>query len=324
MFWKLKEMELYFIAKDVGDNTQESNYVSSLTDAPFSLFSNFGKQLKMYKNMDLSIIRSIVLKSYFVDSLLGTVDYKLKNNYTYVFYNDNKSPFLKFEGLEHPSLSKDNVVGNDIEFGIKNKQNAIITSPNSSGKSILIKSILINVILSQTMGICCAKSASITPFAYICTQMNVPDTTGYESLFEAEMHRCKKTLDTLKELKSCKSSLSLIIMDEIFNSTNPIEAISGAFAICKKMSGFTSNMLIFTTHLGYLTKLAKECATFDNYRMQTFVNEDEIKFTYVFEKGVNKHLLALELLKKNGFDDDIINNALTIKKRLTTLVKRKT
>jgi hypothetical protein len=57
--------------------------------------------------------------------------------------------------------------------------------------------------------------------------------------------------------------------------------------------------------------------------MQTFVSEEDIKFTYIFEKGVNKHLLALELLKKNGFDDDIIKDALVIKKRLTNVVKNK-
>jgi DNA mismatch repair ATPase MutS len=322
LFWHDKDMSLYFNIKDTHENAKEVAYVNSLCDTPFSLFSNFGRQLKMYKNMDLSIVRSVLLKSYFVDSILGAVSYKLKNNYCYVSYENSKTPYLRFESLEHPSLKKEKVVSNNVEFGKLNKQNAIITSPNSSGKSILIKSILINALLAQTMGVCCAKSATITPFAYICTQMNVPDTTGYESLFEAEMHRCKNTLDTLKDLGSNNSSLSLIIMDEMFNSTNPIEAISGAFAICKKMSDIKSNMLIFTTHLGYLTKLAKECSTFENYRMQTFVSGEDIRFTYIFEKGVNKHLLALELLKKNGFDDDIIKDALVIKNRLT-LVKTK-
>jgi DNA mismatch repair ATPase MutS len=109
-------------------------------------------------------------------------------------------------------------------------------------------------------------------------------------------------------------------MDEIFNSTNPIEAVAGAYAVCKKITSFKSNILIFTTHLGYLTKLAKDKkCKFCNYRMETNYDatNHNIEFSYKFEKGVNKHLLALELLKKSGFEDDIIDEAIEIKNKLS-------
>ena len=108
-------------------------------------------------------------------------------------------------------------------------------------------------------------------------------------------------------------------MDEIFSCTNPVEAVAGAFAVCKKMASYPTNILIFTTHFNYLTKLAKERKhSFINYRMETKYDEDtnNIMFTYKFEKGVNKYLLALELLKKSGFDDDIVDDAINIKKLL--------
>jgi DNA mismatch repair ATPase MutS len=131
------------------------------------------------------------------------------------------------------------------------------------------------------------------------------------------MHRCKYNLDKLAQNKH--QMFSLIIMDEIFSSTNPVEAVAGAFAVCKKMASYATNILIFTTHFNYLTKLAKDPThSFVNYRMGTHHNEltNDIQFTYKIEKGVNKHLLALELLKKTGFDSDILDDAINIKKLL--------
>jgi DNA mismatch repair ATPase MutS len=114
-----------------------------------------------------------------------------------------------------------------------------------------------------------------------------------------------------------KKKYSLIVMDEIFNSTNPLEAVAGAYAVCKKMASYTNNILIFTTHYNYLTKLAKDKTyRFANYKMETIVNFDNIQFTYKLQRGVNKHLLALELLKRNGFDNDVIEEAIAIKNML--------
>jgi DNA mismatch repair ATPase MutS len=156
----------------------------------------------------------------------------------------------------------------------------------------------------------------MTPLDMISAQIQTPDCTGYESLYQAEMHRCKDNLSALKSRRE-NGEKSLIVMDEIFSSTNPLEAISGAYAVCKKMAEYEGNMLIFTTHFNYLTKLHKT-GKFVNYKMETLVNGDDYAFTYKLVKGVNKHFLALELLKKNGFDADIIEEALVIKKRLSS------
>jgi DNA mismatch repair ATPase MutS len=290
----------------------------------YNIFHNFGDQLKAYKYLDIEGLTRILRKSYVLDSLIGAIKLKTSRNFCISKYINEGKPTINFTGVVHPSIICEKAVKNDVRFGvIDNEQNAIITSPNSSGKSILIKSIIVNVIMSQTMGICCSISSIITPFTYITTQINVPDSTGHESLFEAEMFRCKNTLDKLKCLHGRESEskgYSLVVMDEIFNSTNPIEGVAGAYAVCKKITSFQSNILIFTTHLGYLTKLAKDKDTckFVNYRMETQYNEKNhsIVFTYKLERGVNKHLLALELLKKTGFEDDIIDEAIEIKNRL--------
>ena len=70
----------------------------------------------------------------------------------------------------------------------------------------------------------------------INTYLNIPDCKNKESLFEAEMHRSRDYLNKLKELG--EQDFSFIVMDEIFSSTNPEEGISGAYAICNKLSDY--------------------------------------------------------------------------------------
>lgn len=308
---------------DISHYGEMDPFLVSLKQCKYSWFSNFGKQLKDYKvikNQKLDALAKILQKTYMIDCILGSVKYKLANNLCYSTPVESSKPLLHMADMYHPAIDIVKAVPNSIYFADAEGtlgRNAIITSPNSSGKSVLIKGIIVGVLMAQTIGVCCSSDCTITPFSFINTQINVPDTTGYESLFEAEMHRCKHTLDKLCQKKD--QGFSLIVMDEIFSSTNPVEAVAGAFAVCKKMASYTSNILIFTTHFNYLTKLAKESqASFINYRMGIIHDEtsNNTQFTYKIEKGVNKHLLALELLKKSGFDDDIVDDAINIKRLL--------
>jgi DNA mismatch repair ATPase MutS len=151
--------------------------------------------------------------------------------------------------------------------------------------------------------------------------MNVPDCKGKESLFEAEMKRSKYNLDKLKEIDG--QGFSLMIMDEIFNSTNPVEGISGAYAIMKAISSYKTNLMVFTTHYVYLTNLSKEC-NFKNMHMSVDIekdNEDKvnnISFPFILSDGVCRQYIALDLLKINGFDADLIDNAIAIKNKFVS------
>jgi hypothetical protein len=310
-YWKDEMTELYGAGK-LETLDDEIKYVQSMTLKKYSLFSNFGKQLYSYKNLPKNIIKSILTKIYILDSIRGFTKYKEIYNYGYAeFIKNDKSPIMKLSGLRHPSIDKEKCVANSINIGGPKANNIIITGTNAGGKSVFIKSLLINAIMSQTCTISCCDIAAITPLGHMNSQINVPDTTGHESLFEAEMHRCKNNLTCLKELGS---EYSIIVMDEIFSSTNPVEAISGAYAVCKKMSECSNNLLVFTTHFNYLTNL-KKTGKFLNYKMETIVDGSDYEFTYKLIPGVNKQFLALEILKKNGFDQDIIDEALLIKKK---------
>ena len=191
----------------------------------------------------------------------------------------------------------------------------LITGPNAGGKSTFIKSIAISVIFSQTVGIAFCESFEITPFSLINTYLNIPDCKGKESLFEAEMHRARDHIRKLEDTK--KDELSFIVMDEIFNSTNPEEGISGAYAIAEKLSSYKNSVSIITTHFSYLTKL-EEQELFKNYKIPITRDQDEnIVYPYKIKPGVSNQYIALELLRNKGFNNDLVDNAENICKSLS-------
>jgi hypothetical protein len=309
-YWKEELNEYFFFDADDTkiDPIKKCN--------PFALFSDFGDSLKEFKYFSRDNVIPLIKQIYKLDTIFTICNIKRTYMFTYPeFIFDDKSPIFNVEGVYHPYLS--NPVKNSINIG--SPRNFILTGPNAGGKSTFIKSLLLNIVLSQSLVISSCESCSLTPFKYIASQINIPDCKGKESLFEAEMFRAKYTLDKLKECKG----FSFIVLDEIFNSTNPIEGISGAFSIINKISSFEKNLSIVATHYLYLTRLEKLYPErFTNIKIN--LSQDEagsIKFPYKISKGISQQYIALELLKKNGFDEDIINEALAIKSRFISKKK---
>jgi DNA mismatch repair protein MutS len=275
----------------------------------FSVFSNFGKLLKFYKGVNKESVRWVANQFYFIDGILciQRTQQEMKLEFPKIEApNPNENANLKFKQLKHVLLKT--CIPNDIDI-----RNGIITGPNAGGKSTIIKSIGTNVILAQTLCIVGCSEMSFVPFSFINTQINIPDCKGKESLFEAEMNRCMYNLKTVENMKS--DQRSLIIMDEIFNSTNIVEAISGAYSILEKLASYPTVCNIITTHFLYLTKLKKH-TSFECFCMNVIENEEDetkIHYPYIMKKGVSKQYVALSMLKRRGFDDSIIDKALLIK-----------
>ena len=233
------------------------------------------------------------------------------------FIKSNK-PSVKITGLIHPTLSQNkNLVSNDLNL---NKiQNILLFGPNASGKSLLIKSLIINILLSQTLTISYCNSLEFTPFSILNTYLNIPDIVGKESLFEAEVNRCKDYIRRIK--RSQKTNFALTVFDELFSSTNYQEGISTSYAICKYLSKFPNSINIITTHFYKLSKIEKE-NLFKCYSMKVTqkVNGD-IQFHYKLENKLIKKKLAIELLRMKSLDKEIINCALKFYK--DTFIKKK-
>ena len=284
-----------------------------------SLMSNKGSILVSFKEVEENSkkFNNILEKVGEIDNIVNTI--KLLNSneanvnngsqYSFAEYVVDNTPKLIAKEIWHPCLDREKVVLNSVNLGNPNP-NMVITGPNAGGKSTFIKSITINVLLSQTLGITAASEFRITPFSLINTYLNIPDVKGKESLFEAEMHRAREHLLKLADLP--KDQYSFLIMDEIFSSTNPEEGISGGYAICEMLGKYANSISIITTHFTKLTDLEKT-SNFSCYKIP--INRDnngDIEYTYKLEPGVSDQFIALELLGKKGFDKDIVNRAINL------------
>ena len=310
--WDESIPDVFFGCKDSAAPLVYNEYSNIKHEQKYSLFNNFGDKLKSYKYFNTEKYHTLIRRTYMIDAVYSI--YRMHRNFGFSFskyYTKRITPRVNIKQLWHPCVP--NPIKNDVKL-----DNLIITGPNAGGKSTLIKSMLLNIVLSQTLCVANSSFIKMTPFVYMNSQMNVPDCKGKESLFEAEMKRSKYNLDKLKEIDG--DGFSLMIMDEIFNSTNPVEGISGAYAIMKAISAYKTNLMVFTTHYVYLTNLSKEC-NFRNMRMSVNINKgdddkvSDISFPFILSDGVCRQYIALDLLKLNGFDADLIDNAIEIKKK---------
>ena len=139
------------------------------------------------------------------------------------------------------------------------------------------------------------------------------------------MFRSKEYIEKIKELE--ENEFSFIVLDEIFSSTNYIEGFSGAYSILKNLSNYKNTLFIVTTHFTDLEILEKDTkGRIENYKFTVDYDENkEIQFNYLLEKGISNQYIALELLKKNGFDEKILEDAFQISKRISksTIKKNK-
>ena len=105
-------------------------------------------------------------------------------------------------------------------------------------------------------------------------------------------------------------------MDEIFSSTNFVEGFSAAYAIVKKLVSFNNSISLITTHYTNLTKVTNECKV-KNYKFTIKRDKNnQIVYPYKIKKGVSYDYIALELIEKNDFDKEIIEDAIGIKNKL--------
>ena len=120
------------------------------------------------------------------------------------------------------------VVTDPVKNNYNLKKHILITGPNAAGKTTILKTTIFNILLSQQIGYGCYKSATIMPYDKIHSYINIPDTSGRDSLFQAEARRCKDILTSIKENGS--NSKHFCVFDELYSGTNPYESIGSATA----------------------------------------------------------------------------------------------
>ncbi len=283
-----------------------------------SFFSNKGrvlatlqKILRLKDNYTRSLKAIGELDAYLSIAKLY-VKHETNENATYCFpeFIESDKPVINAKGFWHPFIDANKVVTNDIEFGGDAvTHNMVLTGPNAAGKSTFLKALTVSLILAQSFGIAPANSLKMTPFLKINTYLNIADEEGKESLYQAEMRRAQELLSSMKQLKN--GEFGFVIMDEIFTGTNPKEGTAGAYGIAKCISKYPSCICIIATHYKKLTDLESDTGGYyKNYKVYVEIDADGvITYPYKVLPGISDQTIALLLLEKQGFDQEILDAA---------------
>ena len=210
----------------------------------------------------------------------------------------------RFVGQAYPSnVGSEGCVVNTMDLSA----NVIITGPNASGKTTQLKATAINIILTQQFGVGFYESCELMPYTHIHSYLNIPDTSGRDSLFQAEARRCKEILDVVQTADS-DTTHHFCVFDELFSGTNAEEATTASFGFLKYLQGFANVDFILTTHFVKLCQKVEKEPTLRiaNYKMDAELCDKEIIFTYEMVGGISKIKAAKLILAQMGFPDEIL------------------
>jgi hypothetical protein len=196
---------------------------------------------------------------------------------------------------------------NPIKNTIKLNKNMIITGPNASGKTTILKSTLINIIFTQQFGCGFYQVAKFKPFKYIHCYLNIPDTSGRDSLFQAEARRCKEILDIIQDNKKDEH---FCVFDELYSGTNPEEAEISATSFMMYLQKYKNVKSILTTHFIKVCKKLNTEKSIQNYKMITQKKDNRIIFMYKLEKGISEVKGGINVLTEMNFPKEIIENSI--------------
>jgi hypothetical protein len=194
------------------------------------------------------------------------------------------------------------VVANDVSL---DKQ-LIITGPNAAGKTTVIKTTLFNIILSQQIGYGFYDRAEINPYDFLHCYLNIPDTSGRDSLFQAESRRC---MEILRCIIDNSTKRHFCIFDELYSGTNPYEAVAAAYGYIDYISKNPNVDLILTTHYIELCELLEKRNSGAITNLHMSVSPLTGEYLYKIAGGISTIKGGLKVLRDLDYPIEIVESA---------------
>jgi hypothetical protein len=206
--------------------------------------------------------------------------------------------------IGHPLLADDICARNDVEIGPASTF-VLVTGSNMSGKSTLLRSVGLNVILAQAGSPVCAQEFR-TPPVQLATSMRMRDSlAGGVSFFMAELRRLKEIVDQSRDCQR-QSQLCLYLLDEILQGTNSTERHIAVSRIIGHLVEQGSIGMVSTHDLELATTDALKDASRTVHFRESITGDDnneQMTFDYVLRPGLSPTTNALKLLKFVGLSD---------------------
>lgn len=256
-----------------------------------------------------------------LDCLLSFAQAARENNYVMPVVNESKALLIK-DG-RHPVIEKQLPVGevyitNDVQLNTDEQQIIVITGPNMSGKSALLRQTALIVLLAQIGSFVPAAYAEIGLVDKIFTRVGASDNiSSGESTFMVEMNETASILNNL-------SDRSLILLDEIGRGTSTYDGISIAWAITEFIHENTAAKAktLFATHYHELNDMAKRFERIKNYNVSVKEIGNKIIFTRKLVPGGSEHSFGIHVARMAGMPKRVIERAETLLAELETMHER--
>jgi hypothetical protein len=208
-----------------------------------------------------------------------------------------EEPVFDANGLGHPLMAGDASVRNDVHLGVGGPRVLVISGSNMSGKSTLLRSVGVNVVLALAGGPVRALRLRLSPLAIGATLRVEDSLQAGHSRFYAEILRIRAIVETARG-----PAPLMFLLDEILHGTNSFDRRIGAEAIVRSLAGLGAIGLV-TTHDLALTELpARLGAVAGNMHFEDRLENGQMVFDYRMRPGVVEHSNALALMRAIGLD----------------------
>lgn len=199
----------------------------------------------------------------------------------------------------HPLMDRETDVPLNFELG-STYRGVVITGPNTGGKTVAIKTVMLNLVMAQCgLHICCKNADICMNSGYFCDIGDGQNISDNLSTFSSHI---KNVLNILKEI----DENSFVIMDELGSGTDPQEGMGIAISILEKLLESKANFLV-TTHYPEVKEYAGKNEGIENARM-TF-DKDTLKPTYKMVIGEAGESCAFYIADRLGMPSDMLNTA---------------
>ena len=249
-----------------------------------------------------------------LDCLCGFTQLAKENNYVAPELNDSTD--INIVNGRHPVIEKQLPLGevyiaNDVVLNRNDQQIIMITGPNMSGKSAILRQTALIVLLAQMGSFVPAKAATIGYVDKIFTRVGASDNISMgESTFMVEMNETASILNNLSER-------SLVLLDEIGRGTSTYDGISIAWSISEFLHEHPARAkTLFATHYHELNEMSTTFDRIKNYNVSVKELKDNVLFLRKLTPGGSEHSFGIHVAKMAGMPQQVIQKANKILKKL--------
>ena len=252
-----------------------------------------------------------------LDCLTAFTRVAMENHYNRPIVDDS----LDIEIIEgrHPVIEKELPIGepyitNSVSLSNNGTQVMMITGPNMSGKSALLRQTALNVLMAQIGCFVAADSARIGIVDKIFTRVGASDNISLgESTFMVEMNEAASILNNM-------SQRSLILFDELGRGTSTYDGISIAWAIVEHIHEYRGihPKTLFATHYHELNEMEKTFSRVVNYNVSVKEINNKVVFLRKLARGGSEHSFGIHVAKLAGMPHSIVSRANQVLEQLET------